>query len=146
MIKSDLFEFNLNRTIDYLPKPPPIKKPNPELEEPEECGMNLANLPVLPFEKILRGLSLEDRIRFRRVSKGCSIWIVHVVLPEEIGAFAQNFICSPRFTSFFATFHQTIFSNLKHLHLFGLILSEEKGTAFIQTPNSLDQLKELDII
>ena len=121
------------------------------------------DLPELPFEKVLSYLSLEDRLKARAVSwrwyhkincfrvkslcysrhpigriLGKSRWV--------IGSFAQNFISSSRFASFFDTFGQTILSSLKHLRLCDLDLNKEDPTAFARTLNSFSHLEELDII
>ena len=37
-------------------------------KELKESGVNLNDLPVLPFEKILSYLSLEDRIKCKRLT------------------------------------------------------------------------------
>ena len=122
------------------------------------------DLPELPFEKVLSYLSLEDRLKARAVSRR---WY-HVInsfkakslcfseLPSGFieaksrwvsGAFAKNFISSPRFASFFNTFGPTILSNLKHLRLCDLYLDLEQATTFAPTLNSFGQLLEkLDII
>ena len=46
---------------------PPLKKLKQEPEEKSQANLN--DLPVLPFEKILGYLCLEDRIRCRAVSR-----------------------------------------------------------------------------
>ena len=46
-------------------EPPPIKMK----QEPEEFRVNLNDLAVQPFEKILSYLSLEDRIKAKAVSR-----------------------------------------------------------------------------
>ena len=61
------------------------------------------------------------------------------------GTYAQNFIDSTtKFSPFFDTFGQSIFSSLKNLLLcvFGL----ENGTALIRTLNSFSQLEDMGII
>ena len=78
-------------------------------------------LPELPFRQVLSYLSLS-------------------------GVFTQNFIDSTRFTTFFNIYGQTILSNLKHLRLCELDLSEGDRTVFASTLNSLGKLKQLDII
>ena len=121
------------------------------------------DLPELPFEKVLSYLSLDDRLKTRAVAKrwyhkinsfkvkslcyssrpsdfisGKSRWVS--------GAFAQNFISSSRFATFFDTFGQTILSSLKRLRLCDLHLNERDRAAFARTLNSFSQLEELDII
>ena len=120
-------------------------------------------LPELPFEKVLSYLGLADRLKARTVSRawrnkfdsypvntlcysarssgfiwGKNRWVS--------GAFADNFINSTRFTTFFDTYSQTILSTLKHLRLCEIELSEEDPTAFVRILNSFNQLEELDII
>ena len=120
------------------------------------------DLPELPFEKVLSYLSLEDRLKARAVSRrwyhqinrfkvktlcysqrpagfiyGKGRWVS--------GAFAQNFISSSRFKSFFNTFGSTIFSNLKHLRICDLALNEA-SKSFVSILNMFGRLEELDII
>lgn len=121
------------------------------------------DLPELPFELILRYLSLEDRIKFRRVSKGWKEMIdsskvktlcfsdhpAGFILNKNRwvrGAFAQNFISSPNFESFFQTFGQSLISSLKHLRLCKTDFRAEKVTILVQTLNSFKQLEELSLI
>ena len=120
------------------------------------------DLPELPFELILSHLSLEDRLRLRRVSR----WLLHVISSSRpttlcysdrprgfiqtnrriiSGAFAQNFISSRRISSFFQTFGQSILSSLKHLRFCEIHLNPENIPAFFQTINSFDQLEELGL-
>ena len=119
-------------------------------------------LPELPFEKVLSYLSLEDRLKAKAVSRRWYWMISNLVRVKTLcysqrpagfiqgkrrlisGAFAQNFICSTRFASFFATFGSTILSNLKHLRLCDF--SVENLPAFVSTLQSFGQLEELDII
>ena len=121
------------------------------------------DLPELPFEQLLNFLNLADRLKARAVSRawrnkfdsypvtllfyssrssdfifGKNRWVN--------GAFAENFISSTRFTTFFDTYGETILSNLKHLRLCEIDLSERDQAAFTRTFNSFDQLEELDII
>ena len=96
--------------------------------------MNLNDLPVLPFEKVLSYLSLEEKIKSMAVSRRWyntvdrfrvkSLCYSH--RPSGFikgknrlmsGAFAQNFIHSSRFESFFATFGQSNLASLEHLLL-----------------------------
>ena len=119
------------------------------------------DLPELPFEKMLSYLSLEDRLKARAVSR---VWYHRInrfkakslcfsERPRGFifqksrwasGAFAQNFISSSRFDSFFNTFRRSILSNLKNLRLCDLRLMA-KSTALTQL-NSFGQLEELTII
>ena len=121
------------------------------------------DLPELPFEQVLSYLNLEDRLKARAVSRawrnkfdryppktlcyssrkrdfilGKNRWIS--------GTFAENFISSTRFASFFDTFGPTILSSLKHLRFCGLDLDEGDRTIFARILNSFGQLEELDII
>ena len=122
----------------------------------------MGDLPEVPFEKVLSYLSLSELIKSRAVSR---LWcdridnfrvrsLCYSDRPRGFirdksrwvsGAFDQNFISSTRFTSFFNTFGSTILSGLKRLRLCDVRLSED-GTALIETINSFDQLKTLDII
>ena len=125
--------------------------------------VKLNDLPVLPFEKILSYLSLEDRIRSRGVSRK---WyrMINNFKPTSLcysdrpserilgkrrwvsGAFAQNFICCTRFESFFDTFSQSMLSNLKCLRLCRLELNVGRRGLFVRTLNSFDRLRKLDLI
>ena len=123
------------------------------------------DLPESPFEKVLSYLSLEDRLKARAVSRrwystinsfkvkslcysqrprgfilGKSQWVS--------GAFAQNFISSPRFDLLVNTFSPTILSNLKHLRLCNLRFNAEDSGAstLIPTLNLFRQLEELELI
>ena len=62
------------------------------------------------------------------------------------GAFAQNFIGSPRFLTFFDMFGQTILSGLKRLHVCKIDLIPKKARSLIRTINSFRQLEELIIV
>ena len=121
------------------------------------------DLPELPFEKVLSYLNLEDRLKARAVSRrwyhkiNCfkvkslcyssrSSDFIRGKRRWVSGAFAQNFVSSTRFATFFDTFGQTILSSLKRLRLCDLDLSEGDRAAFIRTLNSFSQLEELDII
>ena len=121
------------------------------------------DLPELPFEKVLSYLSLQDHLRLSAVSRSCHqkvtnsrvkslcyssrpIGFIHGKSRWVSGPFAQNFISSTRFASFFNTYGQTILSSLKHLRLCDLDLSARNETAFARTLNSFGQLEELDII
>ena len=121
------------------------------------------DLPELPFEKVLSYLSLEDRIKARAVSRRWRDTINRFKVkslcfserPRDFifgknrwvsGAFAQNFISTIQFASFFNTFGRSILSNLKHLRLCNLELNEEDQTAFIEILQSFGRLEELDII
>ena len=127
---------------------------------PMEVKMN--DLPVLPFEKILGYLSLEDRIKLRAISrKWCQTidsFRTKSLCYSELssgfilgknrlvsGTFAQNFISSNRFQAFFNTFGPTILAKLKHLRLCDLGLENE--TSLTEVLNSFgQQLVELSII
>ena len=121
------------------------------------------DLPELPFKQVLNYLSLEDRLKARTVSQSwrntfdrypvktlCfSMRPIGRILGKSRwvnGAFAQNFISSTRFASFFDTFGPTILSSLKHLRFCQLNLSEGDQTAFARILNSFGKLEELDII
>ena len=124
--------------------------------------VKLDNLPVLPFEKILSYLSLEDRIKCRAVSRNWhkkidSFRVNSLCFSERpsgfidekgrlvSGEFAQNFIYSPRFSLFFDVF-ATNLANLKHLRLCELRTVLGNETAFVQALNSFSRLEQLDII
>ena len=119
--------------------------------------VKLDDLPVLPFEKILGYLSLEERIRLRRVSRRwhktidsfrlrilcCSSVQAGFIMEKSrwlSGRFAQNFIHSLRIDSFFRTLDQSILAGLKHLRLCDF--NDKTGLAF----GLLHQLEELDLI
>ena len=122
------------------------------------------DLPELPFEKVLSYLSLEDRLKARAVSRRWYTMInsfkvktlCYSSLPSSFilgknrlmvrDAFAQNFISTTRFASFFNTFGRSILSNLKRLRIFDLQLNEEKPTVFTEIFKSFGQLEQLDII
>ena len=121
------------------------------------------DLPELPFEKVLSYLSLRDRLRLAIVSRSCYKKVAKSRVQSlcysqrPIGrirgkvrwvneAFAQNFICSTRFSTFFNAFSHSILSSLKRLRLCDLHLSEKDPTAFIRTLNSFGQLEQLDIV
>ena len=121
------------------------------------------DLPELPFERLLSYLSLGDLIKSRAVSRGwyhrISCFKVKSLCCSESpkvfvrgrdrlagGAFAQNFIGSPRFLAFFATFGSTILSGLKRLHVCEVDLKPKKARSLVQTINSFHQLEELIII
>ena len=119
------------------------------------------DLPELPFLKVLSYLSLEDRLKFRAVSRS---WY-HKIANSRVkslcfsqlpiarirgkswvsGALAQNFISSTRFATFVDTYGHSILVNLKRLHLCDLELRDVNGT-LAQTLNSFGQLEELAII
>ena len=92
------------------------------------------DLPMLPFEKILSYLSLEDRIRSRVVSRRWCKWIdssrvnslfysnrpsgsIEESARLVSGAYVHNFTSSIGFDSFFVPFSQSILSSLKRLRL-----------------------------
>ena len=120
------------------------------------------DLPELPFEKVLSYLDLKDRLKARTVSRAWRntfdrypvntlcyssdpIDFIHGKSRWVNGAFAENFISSTRYASFFDTFGETILSTLKRLRLCDLHLSGN-GTAFARILNSFGQLEQLDII
>ena len=121
------------------------------------------DLPELPFEKVLSYLSLEEVIKLRAVSRSC-LWkidnykvkhlcytrvpIGHIVKKHRwiSGAFAQNFIVSIRFESFFKTFGRSILSHLRHLRLYDPDLHAGSPAAFTDALESFVQLEELDLI
>ena len=126
----------------------------------------MEELPDLPFEKVLSYLNLKDLLKARAVSRR---WYVQIdrlrvrslafsELPRDFifgkrrwfsDSFAKNFISSTRPASFFATFHRTILSNLKHLRLCDLRLGKNAQTyreMLASIIHSFDQLEELDII
>ena len=130
--------------------------------EMNRMEVKFGDLPDLAFIKILSYLSLEDRIRSRQVSRGWKKIIDSIKMKSLCfsgqpigciyqnhrlvsGAFAQNFVSSPRFEPFFDMFGSTIFSNLKRLRLLDLP-DVESRTAFAQTLRSFRQLEELSII
>ena len=130
---------------------------------PNRTEATMDDLPELPFEQVLSYLNLENRLRLSAVSRSCRQKIAnHRVkslcyseLPSGFiigksrwmsGAFAQNFISSTRFASFFDTFGPTILSSLKHLRLCDLDRSVKDQSAFTRTLNSFGQLEELVIV
>ena len=139
---------------------PAFKK---QKQQSKESKVKLNDLPELPFELILSYLSLEDRIKCRGVSRRWRKMIddfkVSTLCFSErpigfipgknqlvSGAYAQNFIQSPRFSSFFNTFSRSILSSLKHLRLRCFDPKKEKETIFDQALNAFDQLEELHLI
>ena len=118
----------------------------------------MEDLPELAFEKMLSYLSLQDRLKSRAVSRRWyhkinSFRLKTLCYSERpgkgglaSGAFAENFIRSIRFTSFFNTFRQTILSNLKSLRLSDLHLDKDSRAAFVPTIESFARLEELYII
>ena len=126
-------------------------------------GTKLDDLPELPFEKILSYLSLKDRIRSRAVSRRWYKTIDHFKVNSlyfsrhpvgfihekkrlvGTGAFAQNFISSTRFSSFFRVFTKSILFSLKHLRVCDLQLKTENRSTFVSTLNSFGQLEELGL-
>ena len=133
-----------------------------KLRQELESEVNLNDFPVLPFEKILGYLPLEDLIKCRAVSRSWyhtidsfrikSLFFSdrpggHIESKNKLlnGAFTQNFICSSRFEEFFRTFGQSIFSSLKHLRLYRLNLTEANRKSFTRALNSFGRLEELSI-
>ena len=149
--------------MNDLPEPPTKK-----LKKTPEVSLN--DLPVLPFEKILSYLSLEDLIRSRVVSrwwcKQTNGFRVKTLCLSSLpsgsikgkarlmsGVFAQNFIqCS--MLKPFSTFTTTILANLNHLRLCDLNLNSNYDrkleAKFLETMNSFvnsfGQLTRLDLI
>ena len=120
-------------------------------------------MPELPFEQVLSYLSLKDRLKARTISRAWrntfdrypvkTLCFSEHPIGRILGkgrwvssTFAENFISSTRFASFFDTFGPTILSSLRHLRLCDLNLTEGDPTAFARTLNSLDQLQKLDIV
>ena len=130
----------------------------------QQSEVKLNDLPLLPFEKILSYLSLEDRTKSRAISRGwyrtisgfttkflcCSERPIRFVANRLLkGAFAKNFISFSTFESFglfCQTFVQSILSNLKHLRLCDFNLDSEIGPVFAKAINSFSKLEELDLI
>ena len=119
-------------------------------------------LPDVPFEQILRYLTLADRLKARRVSRRWrdSIDTLKVQclfysqsLKESIVGKSRlisrpldhNFINSLRRTSFFATFGPMILSNLRHLRFCQIDVNAKQITAFTQMIQSFVQLEQLDL-
>ena len=122
----------------------------------------LEDLPLLPFEKILSYLGLEDRISSRSVSRywrktidslkvqslfssnrpGNFIWGKSRWNSSE---FALNFIPWPLFFLNAKLLAEFILSNLKRLCLCDISLSRENITTFDTTLNLFDQLEELGL-
>lgn len=119
-------------------------------------------LPDLPFEKVLGYLSLEDLLQSRGVSKRwhqkiTSFKVNSMLLSEwprdylrnkhqlAAGAFAQNYISSSRFESFFGQFGQSMLSQLVHLRLCDLNL-KVKSPAIVTILNSFVHLQSLHLI
>ena len=144
-------------------KPKKMKKKNPtenrSATEMNRIVVTLDDLPELPFEKVLSYLSLEDRLKARAVSRRwyhlINIFKVKTLCYSErpagfiygkgrwvSGAYAQNFISSPRFDLFVNTFGHSILSNLKHLCICHL----NEASPFIPTLKLFGQLQELNII
>ena len=131
-------------------------------QEPEESGLKLNDLPVLPFEKVLSYLPLADLIKSMAV---CRRWyktidsfrvkaLCYSQLPSGFileksrwtsGAFAENFISTTKFKSFFSTFSRSILSNLKHLRLCNPNFNMKKVKALSLILSSFVQLEALDI-
>ena len=120
-------------------------------------------LPDLPFQQVLTYLSLVDCLKSRAVSRDwkaridnyrvkslcCSERASGFVRGKHrliSGEFAQNFISSSRFGSFYSTFGQSVLSNLKRLRLCDLQVQKKNRKAFIECLQSFGKLEELDII
>ena len=127
-------------------------KPSEVKLDEQDSRVTMNDLPVLPFEKILSYLSLEDLIKSRAVSSKWCKWINSFKVKSLCfsnrssclisGALAQNFIRSPKFESFCDTFGWSILTNLKHLRLCKL---EPDRKTFAQILNTFDRLEELDL-
>lgn len=127
------------------------------MKKQEELGFEIDHLPDLAFEKVLSYLSLENLIKFRRVSKRwcqtidgfkmktLSLSTVPQGFAIEKTRMAQNFISSLCYKKFFRTFGHSILSHLKRLHLYEPHLDPEKIPEIIQTLESFGQttLEEL---
>ena len=127
-----------------------------------ESNVNLNDLPLLPFEKILSYLSLKDRISARAVSRSwrvkfdsklntlcysrTSTGYIYEKSRLVSGAFARNHIGTPYFGSFFRTFATTILSDIKHLRLCEACPPGAKMPEFVRILNLFDKLEEMDII
>ena len=139
------------------------ERPSKKLkQEPKGSEVRkLDDLPVLPFEKIINYLPLEDRIRSRAVSRRWrqtidgfkSKSLCFSTHPSDrlirkahwlSGKYAQNFINSTKFSEFFDTFGPSILPSLKHLRLCDFEL--ENAAAFLRILNSFSQLEDLEII
>ena len=123
------------------------------------------DLPEEPFKRILSYLSLEDLIKSRAVSRKwrqminsfeveslcCSDRPSAVIYKKKrwiSGAFAQNFIWSPRFESisrFFSTFDESILSGLMHLRLLNLSISAVCLKTLAQTLTRCFKLDLIDV-
>ena len=130
---------------------------------PESPPKTMDELPKLPFELVLSYLSFAERLRLSAVSRSChqkifSLRVQSLCYSERpsgfilgkshwvSGAFAENFISSSRFISFFKAFGRSVLSNLKHLRLCDLSLDLENRTAFTRTLKSFGELEQLDIV
>lgn len=119
------------------------------------------SLPLLPFEKVLSYLSLDELILSRAVSRSwracidnlkanslCYSGLKRGHLYEKhrliSGRFDRNFIGSHSFESVFNCFAKSIFSDLKHLRICSLAM--ESGLPLVQALNSFGKLEELDLI
>ena len=127
------------------------------------------DVPLVPLCKILRYLDIKDLFRMRAVSRKYKFIIENEIEVQTLcysnrqriehiprwgrwvsGAFAQNFVGSPQFAAPFfnkTLLCQKILSTLKHLRLIKVEETEkENKTNFAYIFNSLNQLKQLDII
>lgn len=120
-------------------------------------------LPDLPFELMLSYLSLQERLKSRVVSRRWrntidSIRVEHLCFSNNpnrfflgknrliTGVFAQNFIGTTRYSTFFNPFSKTILTDLKFLRLGHLYLNEKSASRFAQKLQSFGQLEELSIV
>ena len=120
-------------------------------------------LPELPFEVLLRHLSLTDRLRLSAVCRNChqkvansrvkilgysGLPIGHIRGKSRwvSGPFAENFISSIKFGSFFRAFGPSILSTLTRLRLCEFELKPTDQARFVRSLNSFGQLEELDIV
>ena len=147
--------------LEASPKPtaPPKNTKLRSATEMNQTEVNmLDDLPELPFEEILRYLTLEARLKCRAVSrswrkrfdsypvKSLCYFERHIGARQTVSnEFVQNFISSTRFAPFFKAFRHSILSNLKHLRLCYLRLDVKSGSKLFRTLNSFDQLEQLDL-
>lgn len=139
--------------------PPETSKSN------EDKPKGLKDLPKLPFDILLSHLSLEDKMMSMAATKGwrerfelatirpkmlfCSSHSIGFIDGKRrlvSGAFADHFVSSPQYLSFFLIFRPTLLSELQHLRICDLPVSEKNRKVFVQILNSFSQLHQLDVI